>query len=75
MKVVVNNNVYEMGKKTYKGVLEAAGQQVPFGIYAVEKSGICELRKDKCRDEKELNLLIADYVKNGFKVYANRRRK
>lgn len=73
MKVVVNNNVYEMGDKAYKGVLEVARQQVPFGIYAVEKDRMCELRKDKCRDEKELNALSTDFIKNGFKVYVNGR--
>lgn len=75
MKAIVNNHIYEMGKKTFKSVLDIAKKSVPFGIYAVEKDGICELKKDKCRDEKELNLLTADYVKNGFKVYANRSRK
>lgn len=46
MKVLVNNSIYEMGRKEYRGVLKIASQQIPCGIYAVEKDGFCELRKD-----------------------------
>lgn len=45
MKVLANNSLYEMGRKEYRGVLKVASQQVPCGIYAVEKDSICELRK------------------------------
>ena len=44
MKVLVNNSLYEMGRKEYRGVLKVASEQVPFGIYAVEKDGICDER-------------------------------
>lgn len=45
MKVIVNESVYEMGRKECKGVLKVASEQIPCGIYVVEKDGICELRK------------------------------
>ncbi len=72
MKVIVNQNVYEMGNKQAEEVLKIASKQIPIGIYAVEKDGIIELRKDKCKSEKELNRLIVDFHKKGFKVYFNR---
>lgn len=72
MRVIVNNNVYEMGRKQADDILKIASEQIPFGIYAVEKDGIIELRKDKCRSEKELNRLVVDFQKKGFRVYFNR---
>ena len=38
MQVKVMNRVYRMGQEEYRGLLEVASEQVPFGIYAVEKS-------------------------------------
>lgn len=70
MKVLVNNSLYEMGRKEYRGVLKVASQQIPCGIYAVEKVGICELRKDKFERE-DLKKTVEEYEKNGFKVYYN----
>lgn len=37
MKVLVNNSLYKMERKEYKGVLKVASQQILCGIYAVEK--------------------------------------
>ena len=37
MKVLVDNSVYEMGTKECRGVLKVASEQIPCGIYAVEK--------------------------------------
>ena len=75
MKLIINGTVYEMGDKEYEWILTIASHWVPFGIYAVVKDGVCELRIDECCDEKELNALAADYIKNGFGVYANRSMK
>lgn len=75
MKIIVNNHVYEMGDGPYKVILQIAKQKIPFGVYAVEKNGICELKKNKCRNLKELNSVIASYTKNGFKVYVNGRNR
>lgn len=52
-------------------VLKVASQYVPFGIYAVEKDGIIELRKDKCKTLKHLNQLRAGFIKKGVRVYCN----
>lgn len=69
--IIGNDTVYEMGRKQANGVLKYASKQIPFGVYAVEKDGIIECRKDKCQSSKELNHLIVDFHKKGFKVYFN----
>lgn len=71
MKVLVNNSLYEMGRKEYRGVLKVASQRIPCGIYAVEKGGICELRKDKFERKEDLKKTVEEYEDNGFKVYYN----
>ena len=72
MKVLVNNNVYEMSQTSYKGILETASKFVPCGVYAVEKDDIAELKKDKCKSNDELKKLVAEYKKKGFKVHYNK---
>lgn len=71
MKVIVNETVYEMRTKEYKGVLKVASEQIPCGIYAVEKDGICELRKDTFESKEELKKAVAEYAAKGFKVHYN----
>lgn len=71
MKVLVNNSLYEMGRKEYRGVLKVASQQIPCGVYAVEKDGICELRKDTFESKEELKKAVAEYSAKGFKVHYN----
>lgn len=60
-----------MGIKEYKGVLKIASEQIPCGIYAVEKDGICELRKDTFDSKEELKKAVAEYAAKGFKVHYN----
>lgn len=60
-----------MGRKEYRGVLKVESQQIPCGIYAVEKDGICELRKDTFDSKEELKKSVAEYVEKGFKVHWN----
>lgn len=69
MKVLVSNSLYEMGRKEYRGVLKVASQQITCGIYAVEKDGICELRKDTFDNKDGLKKAVAEYVEKGFKVH------
>lgn len=38
-----------MNQTEYQGLLKIASEQVPFGIYAVEKSDYAELRCDHCK--------------------------
>lgn len=71
MKVLVNNSLYEMGTKEYRGVLKIGSEQIPCGIYAVEKDGFCELRKDTFASKEELNKSVSEYVAKGFKVHYN----
>lgn len=71
MKVLVNNSLYEMGRKEYKGVLKVASQQIQCGIYAIEKDGICELRKDTFDSKGELKKAVAEYAEKGFNVHYN----
>lgn len=62
-----------MSQKEYQGLLQVAGDQVPFGVYAVEKQGCAELRCDKCSSATQLKNLIRQFKAAGFKVYANGR--
>lgn len=71
MRVKVANRMYQMNKKEYKGLLKVAKEQVPFGIYALEKADYAELRCDKCNSITQLKELIRQLKKQGFKVYSN----
>jgi len=50
-----------------------ASEQVPFGIYAVEKKDYAELRCDKCKSITQLKDLTRQFKAQGFKVLANGR--
>lgn len=71
MHVLVGESVYETNRKGLRGILKTASKQIPFGIYAVEKYGYCELRKDKFDTKDELKEVVAKYKGKGFKVYYN----
>lgn len=72
MKVKIMNRMYRMSREEYHGLLKVASDQVPFGVYAVEKNGYAELRNDKCRSVTELKALTAVLNRRGFRVLANR---
>ncbi len=61
-----------MGKTEYRKLLQIASEQVPFGIYAVEKSDYAELRNDRCVSITQLKSLIRKFRSQGFKVYVNK---
>lgn len=63
--------MYRMSRKEYQGLLKVASEQVPFGVYAVEKGDYAELRCDKCRSATKLKELIRAFKAQGFKVLAN----
>lgn len=63
--------MYRMSRKEYQGLLKVASEQVPFGIYAVEKGDYAELRCDKCQSTTKLKELIRTFKAQGFKVLAN----
>lgn len=72
MKVKVNQKMYAMSRKEYQKLLEVASEQVPFGIYAVEKTGCAELRCDRCTSVTQLKALTRQFKSQGFKVHSNR---
>lgn len=72
MQVTVMKRTYQMSQEEYEGLLEIASEQVPFGIYAVEKQGYAELRNDKCKSITQLKKLIRQFKARGFKVHANK---
>ena len=73
MNVTVMNHSYQMSREKYQEILNIASEQVPFGIYAIEKQGQAELRCDKCSSVTQLKNLTRQFKDQGFKVYANGR--
>ena len=71
MKVLLNDHLYDMNRKQLRGVLKATSSLMPFGIYAVQKDDVCELRKDKFDNAEELKKAVVAYKEKGFKVYYN----
>ena len=65
------NRVYHMTKNQTLNLLKLAKEQVPMGIYALEKDKILELRNDKCQSKTQVKSLKRRFKKAGFKVYAN----
>ena len=74
MNVIIEKNVYGMNRKQLRGVLKVASGPIPFGIYAVQKDDVCELRKDKFDNAEELKKAVVVYKEKGFKVYYNEQR-
>lgn len=60
-----------MTPKEWKGLLRVAKDNVPFGIYAVEKGNYGELTNILPKDEKALRKQIRALKKEGFGVYWN----
>ena len=71
MNVIIEKNVYGMNRKQLRGVLKVASGLMPFGIYAVQKDDVCELRKDKFDNAEELKKAVWVYKEKGFKAYYN----
>ena len=71
MKVLLNNSVYEMSRKQFRGVLSVANKAVKHGIYAVEKGGMAQMKKETRSNKAELEKAVAEYEEKGFKVYYN----
>ena len=73
MNVTVMNHSYQMSREKYLEILNIASEQVPFGIYAIEKPGYAELRCDRCKSMSQLKELTRKFKAQGFKVLANGR--
>ncbi len=54
-------------------MLKVASDQVPFGVYAVEKKNYAELRNDKCTSTTQLKAMVRQYKQAGYKVHYNGR--
>ena len=73
MKVKVMNRAFQKTPEEYRGLMQLASDQVPFGIYAIEKNHYAELRCDKCKSMTQLKNLTRQFKAQGFKVHANGR--
>lgn len=65
------NRVYRMSQEEYQGLLKVASEQIPFGIYALEKEGYAELRHDRCESITQLKGLTRQFRTQGFRVLSN----
>ena len=65
------NRMYRMSQAEYQGLLKVASEQVPFGVYAIEKKGYAELRNDHCKSTTQLKALVRGFKAQGFKVLSN----
>lgn len=73
MIVRIGKKTWEVSHERYKSILAIGKDQVPFGVYAVEKNGRAEMRHDHCKSITQLKALIRQFKSQGFKVYANGR--
>ena len=71
MRVLLNNHLYDMDRKQFDGVLKVAKKAVKHGIYAVEKGGTAEMKKETYSNKEEHKKAVAEYKEKGFKVYYN----
>ena len=71
MRVLLNGNIYDMDRKQFDGVLKVAKKAVKRGIYAVEKDGTAEMKKEMYSNKSELEKVVKEYEEKGFKVYYN----
>lgn len=65
------NRMYRMTRTEFQGLLKVASEQVPFGVYAVERKGYAELMNIKCQSITQLKRRVRDLKTQGFKVYWN----
>lgn len=63
--------MYQMNRKEFQRLLKLASEQIPFGIYAIEKNDYAELMRERCESRSQLKQLRRNLKARGFKVYAN----
>lgn len=73
MVVTIGKKVWNMSRERYESLLALGSEQVPFGVYAIEKNGQAEMRVDHCKSVTQLKKLIRQFKEQGYKVYANGR--
>lgn len=62
-----------MSRERYESLLALGSDQVPFGVYAIEKNGQVEMRVDHCKSVTQLKNLTRCFKSQGYKVYSNGR--
>lgn len=67
----MGKRLYRMSRKEYQGLLKIAKEQVPFGVYAIEKADYAELRRDVCESSTKLKEITRQFRQQGFKVWSN----
>lgn len=67
----MNDNLYDMNRKQFDGVLKVTKKAVNHGIYAVEKDGVAEMKKEMYSNKVELKKAVEEYEEKGFNVYCN----
>ena len=67
----MNGHLYGMNRKQFDGILKVAKKAVKHGIYAVEKDGTAEMKKETYLNKSELEKVVKGYEEKGFKVYYN----
>ena len=72
MQVAIGKKLYQVNRKRFESILEIGKEQVPFGIYAVERNGYAEMLHLHCKSMTELKNLIRKFRTQGYKVYANK---
>ena len=71
MRILLNDHLYDMNRKQFDGVLKVAKKAVKHGIYAVEKDGMAQMKKEMYSNRAELDKAVTEYKENEFKVYYN----
>lgn len=55
-----------MSRKRFQGLLQLASEQMPMGIYAVEKRGYAELMNQKCASKSQLKRAKRGWKAQGY---------
>lgn len=74
VRVKMGEKVWDMSRKYFDDALvPIAKENVPFGVYAVEKNGNIDMVLGNCQSITQLKNLIRQYKSRGFKVMVNGR--
>lgn len=71
MIVHIVNRVFKMNKEQADEILNIGKEQVPLGVYAVERDNVLVMCNDKANSKTQLKKMIREYKAKGFKVYSN----
>ena len=70
-KVVIGKNAWEMTRTQVMSLLKIASEQIPFGIYAVQKGDYYEMRREHAESITQLKESRRNYKAQGWKVWCN----